>query len=146
MRAPARGIWKDDSGETTRDDIIILEVMTDDLIGPGGAPYGKIWSAGFVRRASSSARSRAHFYNQWSSKPAITSATSGSERVACSMSFRPAWFPSRCRLLPGRTTRWHTPRHVQRTGSAQSPVEVLDCEIEKPMLVRASPRLRNALA
>jgi hypothetical protein len=31
MRAPARGVWKDDSGETTRDDIIILEVMTDDL-------------------------------------------------------------------------------------------------------------------
>jgi hypothetical protein len=30
-RAPARGVWKDDSGETTRDDIVIFEVMTDDL-------------------------------------------------------------------------------------------------------------------
>jgi hypothetical protein len=30
-RAPARGVWKDDSGETTRDDIVIFEVMTIDL-------------------------------------------------------------------------------------------------------------------
>ena len=27
-RAPARGVWRDDSGETTRDDIVIFEVMT----------------------------------------------------------------------------------------------------------------------
>ena len=31
MRAPARGLWKDDAGETTRDDIVIFEVMTDEL-------------------------------------------------------------------------------------------------------------------
>ena len=30
-RAPARGVWKDDSGETTRDDIVIFEVMTNEL-------------------------------------------------------------------------------------------------------------------
>jgi hypothetical protein len=30
-RAPARGVWKDDSGETTRDDIVIFEVMTAEL-------------------------------------------------------------------------------------------------------------------
>jgi hypothetical protein len=30
-RAPARGVWKGDSGETTRDDIVIFEVMTADL-------------------------------------------------------------------------------------------------------------------
>ena len=30
-RAPARGVWKQDSGTTTRDDIVIFEVMTDDL-------------------------------------------------------------------------------------------------------------------
>jgi hypothetical protein len=30
-RAPARGVWKDDAGETTRDDIVIFEVMTLDL-------------------------------------------------------------------------------------------------------------------
>jgi len=30
-RAPARGVWKDDAGETTRDDIVIFEVMTADL-------------------------------------------------------------------------------------------------------------------
>ena len=30
-RAPARGVWKDDSGETTRDDIVIFEVMTEGL-------------------------------------------------------------------------------------------------------------------
>ena len=31
MRAPARGVWKDDTGETTRDDIVIFEVMIEDL-------------------------------------------------------------------------------------------------------------------
>jgi hypothetical protein len=30
-RAPARGVWKDDAGETSRDDIVIFEVMTPDL-------------------------------------------------------------------------------------------------------------------
>ena len=30
-RAPARGVWKDEAGETTRDDIVIFEVMTPDL-------------------------------------------------------------------------------------------------------------------
>ena len=30
-RAPARGVWRDDAGETTRDDIVIFEVMTLDL-------------------------------------------------------------------------------------------------------------------
>jgi hypothetical protein len=27
-RAPARGVWKDEAGETSRDDIVIFEVMT----------------------------------------------------------------------------------------------------------------------
>jgi hypothetical protein len=31
MRAPARGVWKGDSGETARDDIVIFEVMTAEL-------------------------------------------------------------------------------------------------------------------
>lgn len=31
MRAPARGIWKGDTGETSRDDIVIFEVMTEEL-------------------------------------------------------------------------------------------------------------------
>ncbi|MCM3879951.1 MAG: hypothetical protein ND807_07580 [Vicinamibacterales bacterium] len=31
MRAPARGVWRDEAGETTRDDIVIFEVMTPDL-------------------------------------------------------------------------------------------------------------------
>jgi hypothetical protein len=30
-RAPARGVWKDEAGGTTRDDIVIFEVMTPDL-------------------------------------------------------------------------------------------------------------------
>jgi len=30
-RAPARGVWKDDAGETTRDDIVVFEVMVDSL-------------------------------------------------------------------------------------------------------------------
>ncbi len=30
-RAPARGVWKGDSGATSRDDIVIFEVMTGEL-------------------------------------------------------------------------------------------------------------------
>ena len=30
-RAPARGVWRDYGGGTTRDDIVIFEVMTEDL-------------------------------------------------------------------------------------------------------------------
>jgi hypothetical protein len=38
-RAPARGVWKGDTGETTRDDIVIFEVMTDEL--------ERVWWSGF---------------------------------------------------------------------------------------------------
>ena len=30
-RAPARGVWIDETGEATPDDIVIFEVMTDEL-------------------------------------------------------------------------------------------------------------------
>ena len=30
-RAPAEGLWKDDPGRTSRDDIVVLEVMSDEL-------------------------------------------------------------------------------------------------------------------
>ena len=30
-RAPAEGVWKDDSARTTRDEIVVFEVMADDL-------------------------------------------------------------------------------------------------------------------
>lgn len=30
-RAPARGVWKDEAGGTSKDDIVIFEVMTQDL-------------------------------------------------------------------------------------------------------------------
>ena len=30
-RAPARGVWRDEAGETSRDDIVIFEVMTPEL-------------------------------------------------------------------------------------------------------------------
>jgi hypothetical protein len=30
-RAPARGVWKDEAGGTSRDDIVIFEVMTEEL-------------------------------------------------------------------------------------------------------------------
>ena len=30
-RAPARGVWKDETGETSKDDIVIFEVMTQEL-------------------------------------------------------------------------------------------------------------------
>jgi hypothetical protein len=38
-RAPARGVWRADSGETTRDDIVIFEVMTGEL--------DRAWWSGF---------------------------------------------------------------------------------------------------
>jgi hypothetical protein len=31
MRAPARGLWKTETGEVARDEIVIFEVMVDDL-------------------------------------------------------------------------------------------------------------------
>ena len=31
MRAPARGLWKTDAGEVTRDDVVIFEVLTASL-------------------------------------------------------------------------------------------------------------------
>lgn len=40
-RAPARGVWKGDSGETTRDDIVIFEVMTVDLDQPWWTAFRK---------------------------------------------------------------------------------------------------------
>ncbi len=41
-RAPARGLWKDETGETTPDDIVIFEVMTGDL--------DRAWWSAFRRR------------------------------------------------------------------------------------------------
>jgi hypothetical protein len=46
-RAPARGVWKDDSGETTRDDIVIFEVMTVDLDAAWWSAYRKQLEARF---------------------------------------------------------------------------------------------------
>ena len=40
-RAPARGVWKGDSGETTRDDIVIFEVMTEELDRPWWTTFRK---------------------------------------------------------------------------------------------------------
>jgi hypothetical protein len=39
MRAPARGVWRGDTGATTRDDIVIFEVMTETL--------DRVWWTGF---------------------------------------------------------------------------------------------------
>jgi hypothetical protein len=41
-RAPARGVWKDEAGETSRDDIVIFEVMTPHL--------DRLWWAEFRRQ------------------------------------------------------------------------------------------------
>ena len=46
-RAPARGVWKDDSGETTRDDIVIFEVMTADLDEPWWTSFRESLEARF---------------------------------------------------------------------------------------------------
>jgi hypothetical protein len=37
-RSPAEGRWKQD-GSTTHDDIVVIEVMTDDSIASGGVIY-----------------------------------------------------------------------------------------------------------
>lgn len=34
MRAPARGLWKDDDGRIERDDIVVFEVMVEELDRP----------------------------------------------------------------------------------------------------------------
>jgi hypothetical protein len=31
LRSPASGVWKEDNGETTQDEIVIFEAMDDDL-------------------------------------------------------------------------------------------------------------------
>jgi hypothetical protein len=31
LRAPAKGVWKTDEGEESRDDIVIFEVMSDEI-------------------------------------------------------------------------------------------------------------------
>ena len=41
MRAPARGVWKDESGGTARDDIVIFEVMTEELDRPWWTGFRK---------------------------------------------------------------------------------------------------------
>jgi hypothetical protein len=41
MRAPARGVWRGDSGETARDDIVIFEVMTAELDRPWWTGFRK---------------------------------------------------------------------------------------------------------
>ena len=41
-RAPARGVWRDDTGENKRDDIVIFEVMTANL--------DRAWWTGFRDR------------------------------------------------------------------------------------------------
>jgi len=46
-RAPARGVWKDDSGETTRDDIVIFEVMTAELDEPWWTSFRESLEARF---------------------------------------------------------------------------------------------------
>jgi hypothetical protein len=46
-RAPARGVWKDDSGETTRDDIVIFEVMTAELDEPWWTSFREALEARF---------------------------------------------------------------------------------------------------
>ena len=38
-RAPAAGLWKEDSGRTTRDDIVVYEVMVDSLDAAWWARY-----------------------------------------------------------------------------------------------------------
>ncbi len=39
LRAPAIGLWKEDEGHVSRDDVVIYEVMTDDLDRDGWARY-----------------------------------------------------------------------------------------------------------
>ena len=47
-RAPARGVWQADMGETSREDIVVYEVMADDL--------DRHWWAGFREQLERSFR------------------------------------------------------------------------------------------
>jgi hypothetical protein len=42
VRAPALGLWKEDEGRLTRDDVVIYEVMTVDLDRDGWAAYRRV--------------------------------------------------------------------------------------------------------
>jgi hypothetical protein len=41
-RAPAEGLWKDSGNETSRDEIVIFEVMTPDLDAPWWSDYRRL--------------------------------------------------------------------------------------------------------
>jgi hypothetical protein len=48
LRAPAAGAWKDEQGDLARDDVVIVEVMTDDL--------DRRWWAAFRKRLAAQYR------------------------------------------------------------------------------------------
>ena len=121
MRAPARGLWKGDTGETTRDDIVIFEVMMRrprsrvvDRISKGSraaVPAAELDRPRADERA-------ALIDLQGSSIPPMTSATSARRRDACSMSARPAGSPPADGPLPGRTTQGRIRCRGRSPGSA----------------------------
>lgn len=47
LRAPATGVWTDEEGETAHDDVVIVEVMTDDLDRAWWAAYRRELEARF---------------------------------------------------------------------------------------------------
>lgn len=47
LRAPAAGAWKDDDGEIARDDVVIVEVMTDALDRAWWAAYRRTLESRF---------------------------------------------------------------------------------------------------
>ena len=51
VRAPARGVWKEDDGTIVRDDIVIFEVMTDELDRPWWSGYRRTLEERFEQEA-----------------------------------------------------------------------------------------------
>lgn len=47
LRAPAAGAWKDDEGDVTGDDVVIVEVMADELDRPWWADYRRALESRF---------------------------------------------------------------------------------------------------
>ena len=50
-RAPASGLWEDDSGRTTRDDIVVYEVMVEEIDRPWWVRYREDLERRFEQRS-----------------------------------------------------------------------------------------------
>ena len=141
-RAPARGVWKGDTGATTRDDIVILEVMTDEL--------DRAWWSGFRRELERRFRQESvivraltgTFFVRSNVGSRLSRPSSGHIRkdTCCLLECRrcPSGSPSRWRITPrpNSARAYSVPCPTARI-QLECFVEVLDRKVEKPLLLFA---------